>query len=262
MNKKLISLAVALAISSSVFAGTKLNVVNPASADGGTRQVLAAVSDGFETELTQAGNPVNASSMLATTNTLTVWSSEWPGNAKIKSPAVTSDNTIGVILYETAMCSREFTSLAEMRGKTVKIATWGHVHASKFLKTFGAQHNVNFTIVPYSGSGAIAMGYIGGDANTTFLTESKASTVNKDGKTTCFVSSLKNQIDFRFVDAIIALNTDATVTNELRASLAKQSASASWKEKLYGTRTFVGGGVDNLKYYFDSVKHLTDIAAN
>jgi len=257
MRKLLLILMTALATAANGYAATKITAVNPASEDGGTKQVLTSVATGFDYNMFFAGTPANAVQWFSKPNVLTVWSSEWPGNPAVKSPAITKDNTVGLIMYETAICSREFTDLASMRGKTIKISTWGHIHASKFLKTLGEPYNINFVVIPYSGSGSIARGYIGGDANTTFIAESKRAAITLDGKTSCFLSSSTDQIAFRYVDAIIALNTDPQLVNQLRASLQTQSNSASWKEKLQGTRTLVGG--DHLKYFNESVAALTEL---
>lgn len=255
---KIVNLVAAVALlSSTAFAGEKINAVNPASPDGGTRQVLTAVTVGFDSKLTHAGTPVNAVNFYSEPNTLTVWSSEWTGNPKIISPKITESNTVGLILYETVMCSREFSNLQDMKGKTVKIATWGHIHAKRFLDKLGSQHNINFVVVPYSGSGSISMGYAGSDANTVFVLASRQKAVLADGKTTCFLSSSKNQIDFRYVDAIITINASKKLTDELRQSLAKQSAGATWQEKLAGTRTFIGG--TDLAYFDESTKALSEI---
>lgn len=258
IKTKFIFLISSVLVSTALFAGQKINIVNPAGTDGGTIQLLTALAEGSESEVVQAGTPVNALSYHSSSNVLTVWSSEWPAIPNMKNPTISPENTVGIMTYETVMCSREFNSIDAMSGKTIKVSTWGHVHASKFLKKFGDQHNINFVVVPYKGSGSIVMGYAGGDADTVFVAESRRKGVLADGKTKCLVSSAENQIDFRFVDVIITLNADKSLTDTLRKSLSANVAKTNWSEKFSGTRTFIGG--NNLNYYYDSVTQMSGIA--
>lgn len=232
--------AVATIIATPSFAAD-LTIVNPGSEEGMLRQVLNDVGTGFEHTFVQANTPVAASQHFAAGNIITVWSSEWPGNPEITSPEINGDNIVALLATETVMCSREFDSVSSMEGKTVKIASWGSEPVAKFLTKFGKEHNIEFVVVPYDGSGATTRGYLGSDADTIFTILSKEPTLVEDSATKCFAYSNAGDFDFQFVDAIVGVGVTPEVIASTRDIVVKLSDTAEWKEKFSGTTTIVDG---------------------
>lgn len=243
----------ALMLSTVAFtAQAEVTVVNPGSEEGMLRQVLTDIAQGVEHEFIQANNPVTAAQHFGNNNVVTAWSSEWPGNPEMPAVSITEENLAGLIVTETFMCSREFTSLDQMSGQTVKIATWGSDTVARFITAFGQEHNINFVVVPYEGSGATAKGYVGGDADTVFTIESKEEAVLSDGKTTCFAYSKDGDLAYRFVDAILTVNGSSELTESVRNTVAVLKETNEWKDKFLGT-TFVVEG-DMLYTFNQSVE--------
>ena len=224
----------------------EVQIVNPGSKEGVFRQILSTINDsGLDADFVQADNPVTAYSYIEgadeSTDILTIWSSEWPGDDKLKSPTITKDNIVALMTYETLMCSRAYNSLEDMSGQTVKIATWGSEPVAKFLTNLGAKYNVNFVVVPYSGSGSTTKGYVGKDADTVFTITSRQAALEEDGSK-CIAFSEKGQLGFRFVDAIITINANYALTNELRSAVTNLSTTTEWNSKFKGSVTYVGNG--------------------
>lgn len=218
----------------------QLQIVNPGSEEGAFRQVLSAIGSTVDHDFIQANNPITAYSYFADKNTLTVWSSEWPGNAEFKSPDIGKDNLVGLMTYETLMCSREFTSLDDMAGKQVKIATWGSKPVARFLSKLGSDLGIDFIVVPFEGSGATVKGYIGSDADTIFTITTKQNAILEDTATKCFAFSENGDLAFRFVDAIVTVNADKKLTVKLREIISMLREKPEWEEKFAGTVTYVG----------------------
>ena len=145
MNKLITTLA-AIFIATSAHA--EITIVNPGSEEGAFRQVLTTIGQEVEHDFVQANNPVTAYSYIdnASTPVLTVWSSEWPGDADMQSPAIDADNLVALMTYETMMCSRQFANLDAMAGQDVKIATWGSEPVAKFLTVLGIEKDINFMV--------------------------------------------------------------------------------------------------------------------
>jgi len=224
------------------FAQAEMTIVNPGSQEGAFRQVLTTLGEKVDHKFIQANNPVTASAYMENDNILTIWSSEWPGNSDIDSPKITGKNLVALMTYETLMCSREFKSLDSMKGKTVKIATWGSDPVAKFLKNLGKQYKINFVVVPFSGSGSTTKGYLGMDANTVFTITTKQNALLEDKATTCYAFSEKGDLGFRFVDAIITVNANQNTTDDLRVIVDLLSEQQPWQDKFSGTSTYIGEG--------------------
>ena len=110
---------------------------------------------------------------------------------------------------------------------TIKIATWGESPAvAKFLDDLGNANNVNFEIVPYDGRGATTRGYLG-----------KQSKVEADGN--CFAFSSKGDLDFAFVDVLVAVNAENGAVEEFRNSVSKLSATEEWQSAFAGSAIYV-----------------------
>jgi hypothetical protein len=167
-----------------------------------------------------------------------MWSTEWPGNDSLPSVVIDVNTIIAVQAYETILCSRTYTSLEEMSGQTIKIATWGDSPAiTKFINGLGDDNNVNFKVVPYGGSGDTVRGYLGKDADTIFTIQTKQSKVEVDG--VCFAFSAKGDLDFAFIDVILAVNADEAAVNEYRQVVSDLSQTEAWKTAFAGTLTQV-----------------------
>jgi len=239
MKSILFSVILTLATAVSAFAGT--TVVNTGSDSGGFHTVLSFINERVKGEYVQAGNPVVASSYFDKGDVITMWSTEWPGNSEIPSVKIDGDTIVGLQVYETILCSREFSSMDEMKGKNIKIATWGESPAvDKFIKGMAKDLNANIKIVPYDGSGATTRGYLGGDANTIFTIQTKQSKVEADGK--CFAFSSKGDLDFAFVDVILSVNASADNVSKYRQVVTDLSKTPEWKSSFEGTETYI---VDN-----------------
>jgi hypothetical protein len=138
------------------------------------------------------------------------------------------------MVYETLMCSREFSSFEEMQGKTVKLATWGNDNAARYVAKLGAEKGINFEVVPYSGSGGIAKGYIGHDADTVFNITTRESALLEDPTTKCFAYSANGDLSFSFVDSLITLNATGEVTNSMRNLITELEPTAAFQESFKG----------------------------
>lgn len=254
--KKLIT---ALAIFFATSAQAEMTIVNPGSEEGVFRQILTTIGDKVEHDFVQANNPVTAYSYIEGANdpVLTVWSSEWPGDTKLKSPAINKTNLVALMTYETMMCSREFTDLESMSGKDVKIATWGSEPVAKFLTALGNEKDINFIVVPFSGSGSTTKGYIAGDADTVFTITSRQGAIEEDGATSCIAFSAKGDLGFRFVDAIATVGADEKTTEYLRKVVTKLSATTKWNDKFSGSVTYVGGTTNNVSMFDQAVVNFS-----
>lgn len=241
-------------ITTSLYA--QVTIVNPGSSEGAFRQVLTTIGSTFDHDFVQAHNPVTAYSYIdgavdGTEPMLTVWSSEWPGDDSLQSPKISKDNIIALMTYETLICSRQFNSLEDMGGKTVKIATWGSEPVAKFLNNLGAKYDVNFVVVPYGGSGSTTKGYIGKDANTVFTITSRQSALEEDTSTKCIAFSEHGDFGFRFLDAIITVNANDALVNELRSTVTNLSNTDEWKSKFKGSVIYIGNGTDKTINMFE-----------
>lgn len=242
---KIISIIFAILFATSAFADT-MNIVNPGSEEGAFRQVLTTIGEDFEHNFIQANNPVTAYSYFGKDSTLTVWSSEWPGDPDIKSPEITNENIVALMTYETLMCSRQYRSLDEMVGQQVKIATWGSEPVAKFLNKLGSDFGIDFIVVPFDGSGSTTKGYIAGDANTVFTITTRQGALEADSATSCFAFSATGELGFRFVDAIITLDTPADITEYLRQDVERLKDTEGWKDKFSGTETYTTGDLESI----------------
>ena len=212
-------------------------VVNAGSDSGAFHQMLSMIGDDLNSDFIQANNPVIAGSHFDKKNVLTVWSTEWPGDSSLPSVVLGKNTIVAVSAYETILCSRAYNSLSEMNG-TIKIATWGESPAvAKFLDDLGNANNVNFEIVPYDGSGATTRGYLGKDADTIFTIQTKQSKVEADGN--CFAFSSEGDLDFAFVDVIVAVNPENGAVEEFRNSVSKLSATEEWQSAFAGSAIYV-----------------------
>ena len=219
-------------------ASAETTLVNTGSDSGGFNAVMSMVAENLGTNVVQAGNPVIASSYFDAGDVITMWSTEWPADASLPQPTIDGDTIIALQVYETIMCSRQYTSLAAMSGETVKIATWGESPAAnKFLAELGAETGATFEVVPYEGSGSTTRGYLGGDADTIFTIQSKQQAVEADG--TCFAFSVAGDINFAFVDLILSVNASDAVVVEARNAVTEVVATEAWQTSFEGTVTYV-----------------------
>lgn len=235
-------------------ASAEMSFVNAGSEEGVFKQVLDIIGTEVEHTFVQASTPINAATYFSDTPAFTVWSSEWPSNPEFNSPAITDANLVALLTYDTLMCSREFTSIDTMSGSTVKVATWGSVAADKFLEKFGNEHNIDFVVVPYDGSGATAKGYIAGDADTVFTITSKQAAIEEDTATNCFAFSAAGDLDFKFVDAMVTVNADTVQTDQLRMVVTDVSSTPEWTDTFSGSVTYVANGnnVTDLLLVYDT----------
>lgn len=223
-------------------ATAEVKFVNAGSEDGVFKQILDIIGTKVEHEFVQANTPINATTYFNSDTVFTVWSSEWPSNTEIKSPDINDNNLVALLTYDTLVCSREFGSFNDMSGKTVKVATWGSVAADKFLTKLGNEHNIEFVVVPYDGSGSATKGYIAGDADTVFTITSKQKAIEEDSSSNCFAFSANGDLDFKFVDAMITVNAETAITQELRNTVETVSTEQTWLDAFAGSTTSV---VDN-----------------
>lgn len=238
MKNMLFSFAIAASFVTSAFAHGTANIVNTGSDSGGFNAVLSMIADEIDNDFVQAGNPVVASSYFDRGNVLTMWSTEWPGNSEMPQVDLNEDTIVALQVYETILCSREFSSMEEMKGKHINIATWGDSPAvSKFISNMGEDLGTHFEIVPYDGSGATTRGYLGGDANTIFTIQTKQSKVEADG--TCFGFSANGDLDFAFIDVILSVNADAHAVSQWRNLVETLSSTEAWTTAFEGTETYV-----------------------
>lgn len=253
--KTIITTLAALMLATSVTAES-LTVVNPGSEEGVFRQILTEISKDTEHNFIQANNPVTAYTYFDNNNILTVWSSEWPGNAKIISPEITEENIVALMSYETLICSREFDSLESMVGNEVKIATWGSEPVARFLAALEIELGVKFVVVPYDGSGATTKGYIGGDASTVFTIQSKQTALEEDANTSCFAFSANGDLPFRFVDAIITINAETTTTQQLTSVVNSLKDTEQWNTLFSGSTTYTDG--DLIRIFREAVNNFSE----
>jgi hypothetical protein len=240
MKKYVSALAVsgALIVSSPAQAHDVTTVVNTGSDSGGFMAVLTMIGEKINHNFIQAGNPVIANTHFDNKNVLTMWSTEWPGDKSLPSVVMDSDTIVAVQAYETILCSREYSSLEEMSGQTIKIATWGDSPAvTKFVDSLGANNNVTFKVVPYGGSGDTVRGYLGKDADTIFTTQTKQAKVEVDG--TCFAFSAKGDLDFAFVDVILSVNAEDHAVKQYRQTVTALVETEAWQTAFEGTLTQV-----------------------
>jgi hypothetical protein len=238
MKKYIIISILTLFFTNVSYAGSA-TMVNTGSDTGGFHQVLTMVADnlGSDTDFIQANNPVVAGTYFDKKNVLTMWSTEWPGDNSLPSVVLDRNTIVAVQAYETILCSRTYNSLSEMNG-TVKIATWGESPAvSRFLENLGNENNVNFVIVPYDGSGATTRGYLGKDADTIFTIQTKQSKVEADGN--CFAFSGEGDLDFAFVDVLVAVNPENGALEEFRNTVSELITTEEWQSAFAGTETYV-----------------------
>jgi len=256
MNKLITTLA-AIFIATSAHA--EITIVNPGSEEGAFRQVLTTIGQEVEHDFVQANNPVTAYSYIdnASTPVLTIWSSEWPGDADMQSPAIDADNLVALMTYETMMCSRQFANLDAMAGQDVKIATWGSEPVAKFLTVLGIEKDINFIVVPFGGSGSTTKGYLGGDADTVFTITTRQGAIEQDNATSCIAFSTDGDLGFRFVDAIATVNADKVTTNNIRNIVTELSTTQEWKDKFSGTVTYVGGTGKNVSMFDSAVVNFS-----
>ena len=255
MKKILLSFIFSITTFASAYAGT--TVVNTGSDGGGFHTALTFINKQIQGDFVQAGNPVIAGSHFDKDNVVTMWSTEWPGNSE--TPRVTMDeNTIiGLQVYETVLCSRKFSSMDDMKGKNIKIATWGDSPAvEKFVKKMSDDLGSEISIVPYDGSGATTRGYLGGDADTIFTTATKQKKVEADG--TCFATSQAGQLDFAFVDVILSVNASTDTVSQYRHILWSVSQSDEWKNSFEGTETYVVNS-ENTDMIVEKVKSAVEL---
>lgn len=253
--KKFITALTAMFIATS--ANAEILIVNPGSEEGAFRQVLTEIGNKIDHQFVQANNPVTASTYLAKGNALTIWSSEWPGDPKMPSVEVSEDTLVALMTYETMMCSREFTTLEDLNGQEVKIATWGSAPVAKFLENLEQTTGATFTVVPFGGSGSTTKGYLAGDADTVFTITTRQTAIEEDANTTCFAFSEAGDLGFRFVDAINTVWVDKNITTELRAIVGNLSMTPEWQDKFSGTRTYIGGTTKNLAMFEEAVENFS-----
>lgn len=217
-----------------------VTLVNAGSEEGAFRQVLSRIAaTEEENTFVQANNPLVASRFFDQQNVLTVWSSEWPSNEAFTSPEVSEDTLVALMTYETLICSREFTSLEEMRGETVKISTWGSTSVAAFLTDLSTETGIDFVVVPYDGSGSTVRGYLGGDADTVFTIVSRQGAIQEDTATSCFAFSANGDIEFQFVDALTTVNATEETVSRLRDTVTELSQTEDWANAFSGTETYV-----------------------
>jgi len=255
--KKLIAAITTILITATT-ASAEITIINPGSAQGTFRQVLNTIGETVEHRFVQANNPVTAYSHMQNDAgpILTMWSSEWPGNSKLISPKITAGNLIALMTYETMICSRHYTSLEDMQGKTVKIATWGSESVSRFLTNLGQRLDISFKIVPFDGSGSTTKGYIAGDANTVFTITTRKSAIEEDSATNCIAFSTKGDLKCRFVDAIITINANKVTVDNFRNIVTELSSITAWQDKFNGSTTRVGGS--NIDIFNEAVINFSN----
>ena len=219
--------------SHTAFAG-QTPIVNAGSDSGAFHQVLTMVGQKIDHNFVQAGNPIMAEKHFAKGNVLTMWSTEWPGDESMPSVVMDKNTIVAVQAYETILCSRKYNSIEEMSGQTVKIATWGD---SPVIKKFLDGLGIDFVIVPYGGSGDTVRGYLGKDADTIFTIQTKQSKVEADGN--CFAFSANGDLDFAFVDVLLAVNAENGAVEEFRNIVLELSNTEAWQTAFEGTATYV-----------------------
>ena len=220
--------------SHTAFAGSA-TIVNAGSDSGAFHQILTMIGDKLNNhKFIQANNPIIAETHFDKGNVLTMWSTEWPGDESMPSVVMDKNTIVAVQAYETILCSRKYNSIEEMSGQTVKIATWGD---SPVIKKFLDGLGIDFVIVPYGGSGDTVRGYLGKDADTIFTIQTKQSKVEADGN--CFAFSANGDLDFAFVDVLLAVNAENGAVEEFRNIVLELSNTEAWQTAFEGTATYV-----------------------
>jgi hypothetical protein len=248
--KKIITTIAAMFVATAAYAD-KVQIVNAGSEEGAFRQVLSAIADKVENDFVQANNPVTASTYFGDKPSLTVWSSEWPGDTSINSPEINEKNLVALMTYETLMCSREFTSLEDMAGKEVKIATWGSKPVARFLATLEEKTGANFVVVPFGGSGST------GDADTVFTITTRQAAIEEDDATKCFAFSANGDLGFRFVDAIATVNAPDKLTGDITKVVSELKETEEWKNNFAGTVTYTDDKEKLNEMFDEAVKNFT-----
>jgi hypothetical protein len=219
----------------------KTQVINAGSPEGQMKQTLIQIAEGTDYSFSQANNPIVATQLFKETKDLilTTWDSAWVSIDGIKDYKLPPESMLGVMITHTMICSRQHTSFDSMKGKTVKISTWGSSPVAKILKDLGKEHNINFVVIPYSGSGAAIKGYIGNDADTIFTISSRMSSVLQDTSTNCFAFSEKDEIKFKFVDGVFLLNGSQSEVDGYRNKFQKLITEQKWLDANKGTQTII-----------------------
>jgi len=259
--KKYIITFLMILLTNTSFAQTKTTFVNAGSDTGGFHQVLTMIADKLgNSNFIQANNPVVAGTHFDNSNVLTMWSTEWPGDASLPSVVIDKNTIVAVQAYETILCSRTFNSLSDMSGKDIKIATWGSIPSvTKFLNNLGKSNNINFKIVPYDGSGSTTRGYLGKDADTIFTIQTKQSKVEADGN--CFAFSSEGDIEYAFVDIILAVNPENGALEEFRKAVSELSMTEAWETAFAGSVTYVMNN-DNATSLVNKVEAAVTLNSN
>ena len=242
------------------FAGST-TVVNAGSDSGAFHQILTMISEKLDNaNVIQANNPVVAGTHFDKGNVLTMWSTEWPGDKTLPSVIMDKNTIVGVTAYETILCSRVYKSLSDMSGKNIKIATWGKSPAvEKFMSDLSKSNNFTFEIVPYDGSGATTRGYLGKDADTIFTIQTKQTKVEADGN--CFAFSSKGDLQFAFVDVILAVNPKNGALEEFRKAVSELSMTEAWQTAFAGSATYVMNN-DNATSLVNKVEAAVTLNSN
>ena len=236
MKTKLVltSILTAAITSVAVAATPVINIVNGGSESGSFRQILNLMSESFDNTFIQANNPIVAEQNFNQDNILTVWSSEWPGKPDMPQIDVTAENLVALMVYETLICSREYSSFEEMSGQTVRLATWGSTTTARYVESLGQEKGINFEVVPYDGSGAITQGYIGRDADTALNITTRQAAMEEDPSTNCFAFSANGDISLAFIDAVITLNASDEVTNQMRDVAEELKSTPEFQDSFKG----------------------------
>ena len=238
MKKYIITLVMLLLLPFTAFAKDITTIINAGSDSGAYKTVLIMSGDKIDHNFIQANNPIIASKYFNKKNIITMWSTEWPGDESMPSVIMDENTIVAVQAYETILCSRTYTSVNEMSGLTIKIATWGDSPVVKrFLDNYGTANNITFEIIPYGGSGDTVRGYLGKDADTIFTIQTKQSKVEADGN--CFAFSANNDLEFAFVDVILSVNAENGAVKEYRQIVSKLSTTEAWQTAFAGTATYV-----------------------
>ena len=238
MKKYIITLVMLLMLPFTAFAKDITTIINAGSDSGAYKTVLIMIGDKIDHNFIQANNPIIASKYFNKKNIITMWSTEWPGDESMPSVIINENTIIAVQAYETILCSRTYTSVSEMSGLTIKIATWGDSPVVKrFLDNYGTANNITFEIIPYGGSGDTVRGYLGKDANTIFTIQTKQSKIEADSK--CIAFSANGDLDFAFVDVILSINASNGALKEFRNVVSELSITEAWQTAFAGTATYV-----------------------
>ena len=253
--KKLLIAVMLLLLPISAFAGSTTTIVNAGSNDGAFRTVLTMIGDKINHTFVQANNPIIADKHFNKKNVLTMWSTEWPGDETLPTVEINKDTIVAVTAYETILCSRTYSSVSEMSGQTVKIATWGDSPVvKKFLDNYGTANNITFEIVPYDGSGATTRGYLGKDADTIFTIQTKQAKVEADGK--CIAFSANGDLDFAFVDVILSVNASNGALEEYRNVVKELSITEAWLSAVPTTYVLDNENAESLVYKVNAAIEL------